>query len=59
MVAVSAPAEVAANTCEGPLVWFDTEDGAVLECSRCEYVVTTGNFHDERHAHTDLLRSPQ
>ncbi|MFI7073466.1 hypothetical protein [Micromonospora sediminicola] len=43
--------------CEGPLVWFDAPpDSAVLECSVCGYVVVAGNFHDEAHADTPLIR---
>lgn len=52
--------------CAGPLVWFDVTGrpeqeepaGAVLECNTCGYVVNTGNFLDERHSGTPLLRSP-
>lgn len=44
-------------TCAGPLIWFDVEDcGAILECATCEYVIVTGNFHDEAHTETPLLR---
>lgn len=41
--------------CEGPMIWFETEDGAILECP-CGYVVTTGNFNDDAHAETPVLR---
>ena len=47
------------STCSGPLIWFDIDSdppSAVLECATCGYVVTTGNFHDEAHADTPLLR---
>lgn len=54
------------EACAGPLVWFDVDPrpdhdepaGAVLECGTCGYVVSTGNFLDERHSGTPLLRSP-
>lgn len=46
--------------CAGPLIWFGVgepeEDAAILECP-CGYVVTTGNFNDEAHAHAPVLRS--
>lgn len=43
--------------CEGPLIWFDVEpDAAVLECARCGYLIVAGNFHDQEHAETPLLR---
>lgn len=51
--------------CEGPLVWFDvaasgheSTAAAILECATCDYVITTGNFNDEAHQDTPLLRSP-
>lgn len=44
------------EVCEGPLVWFDVEGGAILECASCDYLIVTGNFHDERHSDTPLLR---
>lgn len=47
-------------TCEGPLVWFDAgpedqDDGAIVECG-CGYIATTGNFHDDAHAYTPVMR---
>ena len=45
--------------CPGPLIWLgvgDPEDAAILECP-CGYVVVTGNFNNEAHATTPLLRS--
>lgn len=49
--------------CPGPLVWFDVladerfpVPSALLECSACGYVVTSGNANDEAHAFADLLR---
>ena len=45
--------------CEGPLIWFDVgepTDAAILECP-CGYVIVTGNFNDEEHAYTPVLRS--
>lgn len=45
--------------CPGPLVWFESATvpvSAVLECASCDYVVTTGNFHDEAHENTPLMR---
>lgn len=43
--------------CEGPLVWFDVNDGgAVLECAACGYVIVSGNFHDQAHAYTPIMR---
>jgi hypothetical protein len=48
---------VTGDDCEGPLVWFDAaEGGAVLECARCDYITVTGNFNDEAHAYTSLMR---
>ncbi|MES2211009.1 MAG: hypothetical protein V4515_12655 [Chloroflexota bacterium] len=46
-----------AQPCPGPLVWFETFDGqeAVFECC-CGYLATTGNFHDEAHAATPLMK---
>lgn len=59
----------AAQACGGPLVWFDTTltvhcrdcgnahgTAAVLACAACGYLVTTGNFHDEAHANTPIMR---
>lgn len=43
--------------CPGPLVWFAvTTGGAVVECAGCGYVVTTGNFNDDAHATTPIMR---
>jgi hypothetical protein len=43
--------------CPGPLVWFDVDGGhALLECHTCGYVLSTGNFSDERHSSTPLMR---
>jgi hypothetical protein len=50
--------------CAGPLVWHTvtdpaddtTEVAAILECP-CGYVVITGNFNDDQHANTPVLRS--
>jgi hypothetical protein len=47
--------------CEGPLIWHqvgEPEDAAILECATCDYIIATGNFNDEAHARTELLRSP-
>lgn len=44
------------DTCEGPLIWFDAGEQAILECASCDYLIVTGNFHDERHSDTPLLR---
>ncbi len=51
------PATPAVVPCPGPLVWFETFDGqeAVFECT-CGYLATTGNFHDEAHAGTPLMK---
>lgn len=57
-----------AEPCDGPLIWFDagkracpdcgghTENMAVLECAACGYIVTTGNFHNDAHADTPVMR---
>jgi hypothetical protein len=58
--------------CSGPLVWYETTDaatelpvaghpvpvGAILHCAGpgCGYMITTGNFHDDHHVGTPLLR---
>jgi hypothetical protein len=46
--------------CEGPLIWFPVgepvETAAVLECT-CGYIIVTGNFNDEAHCYTPVLRS--
>lgn len=44
------------EACEGPLIWFDVEPDAVLECAACDYIIVTGNFHDEPHAHTPWIK---
>ncbi len=44
------------GSCPGPLVWFDVADGALLECHTCGYVLSTGNFHDDRHSATPVMR---
>jgi hypothetical protein len=58
---VSAPL---LDECAGPLIWhtvLDPTDGvtevaAILECA-CGYLIVTGNFNDQRHARTPVLRS--
>ena len=48
---------VLTEPCPGPLVWFDVEDGgALLECNTCGYVLSTGNYNDQAHQETPLLR---
>jgi len=50
---------VIGEPCPGPLVWFDVDSdprGAIVECNACGYVLTTGNFHDQAHQETPLLR---
>lgn len=45
--------------CPGPLIWFEVDTvptSAILECAACGYFVTTGNYHDDAHAHTPLMR---
>lgn len=50
--------------CEGPLIWHPvtspaddaTEVAAILECP-CGYWIVTGNFNDQAHALTPVLRS--
>lgn len=43
-------------SCEGPLIWFEVSTGdAILECG-CGYIIVTGNFNDEAHAHTPFIR---
>jgi len=52
-------ADVPTEPCPGPLVWFDVDSdprGAIVECNACGYVLTTGNFHDQAHQETPLLR---
>lgn len=52
--------QVSVATCGGPLVWFDAgpepQDGAIVECASCDYVATTGNFHDDAHAQTPVMK---
>lgn len=52
--------------CPGPMVWFRIGGydggcgcgwGAVLECSRCGAIVTTGNFMDLAHRNTTIIVS--
>lgn len=41
-------------------MWFDVgepPDAAVLECNVCGYLIVTGQFNDEAHADTPVLRS--
>jgi hypothetical protein len=56
--------------CPGPLVWFDVNHfpckdcggrhrAAILECSACQWIVTSGNMMDPAHAYTTIIRSPQ
>jgi hypothetical protein len=49
---------VSKQLCEGPLIWYDAGDSAILECARptCDYVIVSGNFHDERHRDVPVLR---
>lgn len=58
------------DECEGPLVWFDVSAfkhrtckhehaACVIECAKCGYIVMSGNYHDDAHARTDVLRSPK
>lgn len=45
--------------CPGPLIWFsvgEPEDAAILECSKDDYIIVTGNWNDSTHAHTPILR---
>lgn len=56
--------------CPGPLIWYETSDAtterpiagfpvpvcAILHCARCGYMITTGNYHNDTHAGTPLLR---
>lgn len=50
------------STCVGTLVWYDVaadgrwEAAAVLLCSACGEIFTTGQPLDERHTAADLLR---
>lgn len=48
-------------TCDGPLVWFDAgpeeQDGAIVKCAACDYLATTGNFHDDAHATTPVSQT--
>lgn len=56
--------------CAGPLVWFDVDTfmcrlcafkhaACIILCSVCGYVVTSGNYHDDAHADTDMIHSPK
>ncbi|WP_157520558.1 hypothetical protein [Herbidospora daliensis] len=47
------------NQCPGPLIWHDAPGGALLECARldCGYLIVTGNFNDDQHQTTPLLRA--
>lgn len=53
--------------CKGPLVWFDAghttcpdcgdhSTAAVLECAACGYIAMTGNWHDDAHTNTPIMR---
>lgn len=52
--------------CPGPLIWYDVEGqpcscgnghiAAILKCARCDYLVCSGNFNDEAHRDTEILR---
>jgi hypothetical protein len=55
--------------CPGPLVWFDVDCGpgcceladpdmmhGLMECGSCGYLIVTGNFNDQEHAYTPVLR---
>jgi len=46
------------STCDGPLIWYDAGDSAILECARpeCDYLIVAGSFIDERHLAAPLLR---
>ncbi|MEU8278218.1 hypothetical protein ACFYOK_37375 [Microbispora bryophytorum] len=46
------------DLCEGPLIWYDAGDSAILECARpeCDYLIVAGTFNDEQHQATPLLR---
>jgi hypothetical protein len=41
--------------CPGVLIWFPCEGGALLVCSHCGDLFTTGWPLDERHAHNEVL----
>jgi len=46
-------------TCEGPFIWFSVglpEDAAILECARCAHFIVTGNFNNDEHYNTPILR---
>jgi len=51
-----------AEPCPGPLVWFEICDidanptCALVECHTCGYVLATGNYHDEAHVSTPMMR---
>lgn len=56
--------------CPGPLMEYrvpmrveDLEDGrqvlhvgSIQKCSRCHYIVTSGNYHDDRHVNTPMMK---
>lgn len=47
------------NDCPGPLIWFSVgcpEDAGILECAACSYVIVTGNFNDQLHVDTPMMR---
>lgn len=46
------------TSCPGPLIWYDVEGSAILECGAggCDYLIVAGNVHDTRHAYTPQLR---
>lgn len=51
------------SACPGPLVWFTVpkqgewvEWAGILECGSCDYVVVSGNLHDDSHALTPMIR---
>jgi hypothetical protein len=53
------------DRCTGTIIWHDVDAvpgrwnaSAVLECSDCDYLVCSGNFHDERHSQCPLLHAP-
>lgn len=44
--------------CEGPLIWYEAGESAILECARpdCDYLIVSGNFNDDRHFEAPILR---
>lgn len=57
-------------SCPGPLVWWDVSEfsckscgekhpGAILVCAVCGFIATTGNYMDNAHANTEILKSPR